>query len=263
MANQMNTIANLAMALALLLGSVAANSQSVTFDFTGRVADATYADAPTAVLIPDGTLVMGSFTFTYDPLISGDGTVSGTIGSSSPQGWLATMPEVEPGFDLFSSTVQVVGFSTSYRSGNTGIGSSQIGGGSTTGLPTNPCGGFSGFGQPSGSLNGCEMSGAGSVGTDSWVILVPKPGTVDFLSNGLPNISNIDFGSGEFVYYTRGPTSDIFGGGASGVQYEITSMSLAVPEIDSASAASGLTLLLGGLLVLRGRRPMKLDSTAV
>lgn len=34
------------------------------------------------------------------------------------------------------------------------------------------------------------------------------------------------------------------------------------PEIDSASAASGLTLLLGGLFVLRGRRPMKLGSAA-
>jgi hypothetical protein len=34
------------------------------------------------------------------------------------------------------------------------------------------------------------------------------------------------------------------------------------PEIDPASAASGFTLLLGGLLVLRGRRPMKLVSIA-
>jgi hypothetical protein len=34
------------------------------------------------------------------------------------------------------------------------------------------------------------------------------------------------------------------------------------PEIDPTSAASGLTLLLGGLLVLRGRRPIERDSTA-
>jgi hypothetical protein len=33
---------------------------------------------------------------------------------------------------------------------------------------------------------------------------------------------------------------------------------VAAPEIDPASAASGLTLLLGSLLVLRGRRPLKL-----
>jgi hypothetical protein len=34
---------------------------------------------------------------------------------------------------------------------------------------------------------------------------------------------------------------------------------IAAPEIDPASAASGLTLLLGSLLVLRGRRPLTLN----
>lgn len=34
------------------------------------------------------------------------------------------------------------------------------------------------------------------------------------------------------------------------------------PEIDLASAASGLTLLLGSLMVLRGRRSVKLVSVA-
>lgn len=38
--------------------------------------------------------------------------------------------------------------------------------------------------------------------------------------------------------------------------------SVSAPEINPTSAASGLTLLLGGLLVLRGRHPMKLDSTS-
>jgi hypothetical protein len=37
---------------------------------------------------------------------------------------------------------------------------------------------------------------------------------------------------------------------------------VSAPEIDPASAASGLTLLLGSLLVLRGRRGAKLDSAA-
>jgi hypothetical protein len=36
----------------------------------------------------------------------------------------------------------------------------------------------------------------------------------------------------------------------------------AAPEIDPASAVSGLTLLLGGLVVLRGRRTARLDSAA-
>jgi hypothetical protein len=229
-----------------------ANAQSVTFEFTGRVADATYQDPATAVLIPDGTLVTGSFTLSYEPLVSG-GTVFGTIGSSSPQGWLATMPEVGPGSDLFSSTVQVVGFSTSYSTGaiNTGFGSSQISGGSTTGLPGNP-GGGPGF-ELSGSLNGFEMNGSGSFGTESWISLNPNAGTVAFLSNGLPNISNISGSEGEFETYTNGPVSDIFHNGNYGVQYEITSLTVA-PEIDPTSAASGLTLLLGILVVLCGRR---------
>jgi len=249
----MNTMTQWAMALALLLGSVAANAQSVTLDFTGRVADATYQNPATAVLIPDGSLVTGSFTFSYEPLTSGGGTVTGTIGSSSPQGWLATMPGVGPASLLFSSTVQVVGFSTSYSTGaiNTGFGSSQISGGSTTGLPGNP-GGGPGF-ENSGSLNGFEMNGSGSFGTLSWISLNPSGGAVAFLSNGLPNISDISGSEGEFETYTNGPVSDIFHNGNYGVQYEITSLTVA-PEIDPTSAFSGLTLLLGILVVLCGRR---------
>jgi hypothetical protein len=41
----------------------------------------------------------------------------------------------------------------------------------------------------------------------------------------------------------------------------ISRIHLGAPEIDPASAASGFTLLLGAVLVLRGRRALKLDST--
>jgi hypothetical protein len=249
----MKTITRSAVALALLLGSVAANAQSVTFDFSGRVVDATYPNPATATLIPDGTLVTGSFTFTYDPLMSGNGTLSGTIGSPSPQGWSATNPGVGAGVDLFSSSVQVVGFSTSYSTGaiNTGSGSSSISGGSTTGLGGNP-GGGPGF-EPSLSLNGFEMNGSGLFGTESWITLASSPGTNAFLSNGLPDLANLGGSFGEFETYTNGPVSDIFANGNSGVQYEITSITRA-PEIDPTSAASGLTLFLGALVVLFGRR---------
>jgi hypothetical protein len=248
----MNKTTKLAVALALILGSVGAGAQSVTFDFTGRVADATYATA-NAPLIPDGNLVTGSFTFTYDPLMTNNPnntSVYGTIGDSSPAGWLAESAGFGPGTMLFSSTVQVVGFSTSYSTGDSGVSSSLIRGGSITGTFTNPCGGGNSPPEDSGGIAGCEMSGSGLVGTDSWIFLNPT-GTVAFSSDGLPNASDIRSGSGAFVYYTNGPTSDIFR--ASGVQYEITSVMLA-PEIDPTSATSGLTLLLGGLLVLRGRR---------
>jgi len=39
----------------------------------------------------------------------------------------------------------------------------------------------------------------------------------------------------------------------------ISRIHFGAPEIDTASLASGLTLLLGGLLILRGSRPIKLD----
>jgi hypothetical protein len=152
----------------------------------------------------------------------------------------------------------VAGF-TSYSTGaiNTGSGSSQIGGGSATGLPGNP-GGGPGF-ESGGSLNGFEMNGSGSFGTESWISLNPSSGSVAFLSNGLPNISDISGSEGMFETYTNGPVSDIFHNGNFGVQYEITSLTLA-PEIDPTSAASGLTLLLGTLVVLRGRRTKSLSS---
>jgi hypothetical protein len=51
--------------------------------------------------------------------------------------------------------------------------------------------------------------------------------------------------------------------GGVNVTAEIGAISaVSAPEIDPTSVASGLTLLLGGLSVLRGRRPLKLDRTA-
>jgi hypothetical protein len=257
----MNTSTKLAVAVALLLGPAMAGAQSITFDFTGRVADATYATA-NPPLIPDGNLVTGSFTFTYDPLMSGNGSVFGTVGSTSPNGWLAENAGFGPGTFLFSSTVQVVGFSTSYSTSDSGVNSSLIRGGNTDPIFTNPCGGNSGLAQGSGGIGGCEMSGSGLVGNDSWIFLNPATlGTSVYSSDGLPDPSNIAGGSGEFVYYTNGATSDIFRNGASGVQYEITSVMLA-PEISATSAVGALTLLIGGLLVLRGRRTAILPSRA-
>jgi hypothetical protein len=62
------------------------------------------------------------------------------------------------------------------------------------------------------------------------------------------NISKILVGA----YNNRGDEVDT-------IQYKRL---LGAPEIDPSSVASGLTLLLGILMVLRGRRPVKLDSAA-
>jgi hypothetical protein len=43
-------------------------------------------------------------------------------------------------------------------------------------------------------------------------------------------------------------------GGTPGVTCPAATLTKAAPEIDPASAASGLTLLLGSVIVLRGRR---------
>jgi hypothetical protein len=54
----------------------------------------------------------------------------------------------------------------------------------------------------------------------------------------------------------------IIGGFNNGGDQVNTIRYMAAPEIDPASVASGITLLLGSLVVMRGRRPMKLDSAA-
>ncbi len=44
------------------------------------------------------------------------------------------------------------------------------------------------------------------------------------------------------------------------VGFSVTAQSVAAPEIDSSSAAAGLTLMAGILAVLRGRRALKVDG---
>jgi hypothetical protein len=54
---------------------------------------------------------------------------------------------------------------------------------------------------------------------------------------------------------------DIQGLEQTGIAINSSSYTIATaPEIDPASAASGLTLLVGGLVVLRGRRPQQLSA---
>jgi hypothetical protein len=64
-------------------------------------------------------------------------------------------------------------------------------------------------------------------------------------------------GSGAFAYVgpaAASPCSMNLSNPTAGVWTTASPAPVAAPEIDSTSAASGLTLLLGGLLVLRGRR---------
>jgi hypothetical protein len=83
-----------------------------------------------------------------------------------------------------------------------------------------------------------------------------------FSSNGVIGINypNIDLGApGEPTIYDQvnagGDTS-----AASSGQAGVWTSHIAAPEIDPASAASGLTLLAGAFVVLQGRRPQRLAA---
>jgi hypothetical protein len=68
----------------------------------------------------------------------------------------------------------------------------------------------------------------------------------------------VDYGSYEGSMITVGPV--VFGEGLVSYAAGTWSAPTAAPEINPASAASGLTLLVGGLAVLRGRRPQRLTA---
>jgi hypothetical protein len=88
--------------------------------------------------------------------------------------------------------------------------------------------------------------------------------SVSILVNGLP-IAPVTLSSGRptsaFLGVTdkSGPITSITfsegGGEMDVIGSYATARAVVAPEIDPTSAASGLTLLLGGLVVLRGRRP--------
>jgi hypothetical protein len=82
------------------------------------------------------------------------------------------------------------------------------------------------------------------------------------LSNGVLEFTTNGAFSGAGILSSGG--NQINGGGLdlSGTPIGFEVSRVAAPEINAAAAASGLSLLAGGLLVLRGRRSMKLDSVA-
>jgi hypothetical protein len=76
-------------------------------------------------------------------------------------------------------------------------------------------------------------------------------------SNGLPVFGNV---TSQYNFL-----DDVVNSAHVGtLDYTITSLTPAVaaPEIDPTSMASGLTLLLGGLVALRGRRSVTLNNAA-
>jgi len=138
----------------------------------------------------------------------------------------------------------------------------------------------------------CVGYSAAACGTGGVVAIsgsLSSSGVIDFGVAGNPNLfagslsgSNIVTGVAtslngdvydEMFARTSGPTNSIVGdwsglgtpvvigsGGNGAIQIDslvIASTTTSAPEIDPASAASGLALLVGGLVVLRGRRPQR------
>jgi hypothetical protein len=99
----------------------------------------------------------------------------------------------------------------------------------------------------------------GSCGTNAGPSLpVGNYGCYSYLANP-PDVITSEVETS--ISASGGISKILVGGYNNGVAVsKIEYATVSAPEIDSTSAASGLTLLLGGLLVLRGRRPMKADS---
>jgi hypothetical protein len=223
------------LAMGLLAESLAANAQTVTYDFTGVITSAAYSSEL-------GTTISGTYTFTYN----NTDTITGTRTS------FAISSSGTPGFGVFAS---------------------DIGGISSLPIP---------YDDPSGASN-VTWDGTGLVAyqyaeaypASSYLVITghtPSPfnaagNPVNLLSMGATAFGGEaagapfgDLGDTGFGPPAGGipllPTGTILANvGIYDVQYTIKTLTLAAPEIDPVSAASGLALLLGSLVALRARHP--------
>jgi hypothetical protein len=219
--------------LALLLTTVlagapmAADAQAVTLDFSGTVTSST--NVPSVLT---GMTITGSYTIDLangNPY-SGSGSVNYFAPwvyavSPSPDGNPLGSAYVEPG-PVFASTANVGSFNFASLASPLFPNASEVTGSDQgadyfafeTASPNSQFSSSSSFevtGNPAYSAAGTPLFGQGSTGTGDIVINV----------NGVQSV----------------------------IDYNIKSIA-AAPEMDPASVTSALTLLFGGLAVLRGRR---------
>jgi hypothetical protein len=224
------------LAVAALTASAAANAQVVTFDFTGTVTSSDLG------WITSGTVVSGTYTINFGDtdLDLSNNAIGQPNWSRGVEGGAAYSSNNEPPETsaVFSSSVTM--------------------GSPSTATTTFTNSGLSAFGNSSGVAGGSpfylgdvrDYTSATSY-LDSSITLIDL--TDPFGGSGLPLILPTTTATGEIAIGSSTP-----GSSAPNVQqidYSITSLSrVSAPEINPASAASGLTLLLGGLAVLRGKR---------
>ena len=195
----------------------AAIAQALTYDFIGIV---TSSDAAS---VADGSTITGTYTIDLanaDPYAS-DNSIQNT------QPWIRAVIDGEPqGGGAFSTYVPS---GTVFSSSATDDSFSYVSAAPTYGDYSQVTGGSFFYGAfdnlPTGSASGFYLTG-----------------TAPFTSSGSPLLAGTTTGTG---YIDIGSTQ---------VDYTIKSLVAAAPEINPASAASALTLLLGALAVMRGRR---------
>jgi hypothetical protein len=220
---------------ALALPSLA-NSQAVTYDFTG-VVTSTYGIYNVA-----GSTITGTYVFDTS-VVSPESF--GTVGDTTTQWEVHNSGGAAYGSPTPSSLV----FGLTLAAGSVSYNSTTP---STSGIGDLIQGyNDAGFSAPNHLYLANVQYFSDSSYVQSYVNLSGGTGiNAPFNSNGLPVLANAAYATGEVDSNANGTVNGM-------LLYNITSLTPAptsAPEMDPASAASGLTLLLGGLMVLRGRR---------
>jgi hypothetical protein len=224
------------LAVTALVASTGVSAQQVTYDFTGIITSSDFGS------ITAGTTVNGTYTF--------------NLGNADPN-----LSSNNPGSQLWNR--EVAG-GTAYSSLNEPAQTGSVVSSSVTvGSPTTTTfanSGLSALGNTSGVQSSAafylaavtDYTSASSYQTSSLSLIDVTDPFVG--STGLPVFGVTTTGTGEIEIVSNfKPGSSSFN--EQQLDYSITSLSrMSAPEINPASAASGLTLLLGGLAVLRGRR---------
>lgn len=208
---------------ALVMSAMAANAQVVDYQFTGTITSSNIGS------VADGATITGTLIFNLaNSDLSSDGLSFGAI--SNTGNW---MRGTEGAMPVFSETASSGAFSFSDALPTSFLNSSQITGGNGA-LP--PDGYFY-------SASNTQFTSARSF-TDSDLFLLGP--SAPFTLGGLPMFTGSTLGTGD-IGYSSGQQ----------ISYTITSLKPTVaPEIDADSALGALSLVIGGMLVLRGRRQL-------
>jgi hypothetical protein len=213
-----------------------ASGQVVTYDFTGVVISSNDSAAPV------GTAVTGDYTFNFAAANPGSqptspsGTASWTIFNDGREG----SPVLN---NIFSTTAKAG--SLTYSSGQVPgyiPGAGELGGYGGGGP------GYFGMSETDYPVDCSHSRACGYVEMSSSMRISDPGSQIPYTLAGLPTLSRDSTAFGAFT--------NMFG---DTVDYRITSMRVAAPELDWSRIGGALTLLIGGVLVLKGRRRLTSD----